>query len=404
MSTLEDSVPPSAAALAEAGFEDTGEAAFHLPEVVTVAAAHGAHDTYFSYLPTLLPLLIKNFSLNTTQAGLLTVCSQFPSLVQPAIGHLADHRNLKMVVILAPAVSGLLITLVGVAPSFGVAAVLLLLAGFSSAGFHAIAPSMISAQSGRKVGRGMGFFMVGGEVGYGLGPLLVVAAIGYLTLRGLPWLMSLGMLASVILYFRLKPASTVRHTQSEPGLSVGQTLAQMRPFMLPIMVITLITGFLNANIENYLPTFMASEGATFAVAGASLAVVELSSIAGLMLMGLFSDRLGQRNIVLWGILGSAAFSMGFLLLPGWLKIGMLVGVGLTAFVANPAFLSIIQARFTRNRSLAGGVYMSMNFVLRSIAVVIVGVLADRFGLRPVFIGSTVMILLTLPFISMLPEK
>ena len=79
-------------------------------------------------------------------------------------------------------------------------------------------------------------------------------------------------------------------------------------------------------------------------------------------------------------------------------------MGLTDFVANPAFLSIIQARFTRNRSLAGGVYMSTNFVLRSIAVVMVGVLADRFGLRPVFIGSTVMILLTLPFIFVLPEK
>jgi hypothetical protein len=35
--------------------------------------------------------------------------------------------------------------------------------------------------------------------------------------------------------------------------------------------------------------------------------------------------------------------------------------------------------------------------------VIVGVLADQFGLRPVFIGSTVMILLTLPFIFRLPD-
>jgi FSR family fosmidomycin resistance protein-like MFS transporter len=401
---MEDSVPSSVAVLARPGSEEKSDEVFHLPEVVTVAGAHAAHDTYFSFLPTILPLLIKNLFLNTTQAGLLTVCSQFPSLLQPVIGHLADHKNLKLLVILAPAVSGILITLVGVAPSFGVAAMLLLLAGLSTAGFHAIAPSMISAQAGRKVGRGMGFFMVGGEVGFGIGPLLVVATIGYLTLRGLPWLMILGMLASVILYFRLKRATTVRHAQSEGGLSFRQTLAQMRGLMYPMMAITLITGFLNANIFNYLPTFMASEGAAFAVAGASLAVVELSGMVGVLLMGLFSDRLGERSIVLWGTLGSAVFSLGFLLLQGWLRIGMLIGVGLSAFVANPAFLAMIQARFTRNRSLAGGVYMSSSFILRSIVVVVVGILADRFGLRPVFVGSTLIILLALPFIFMLPRR
>ena len=200
---IEESLPPSTAAPAEARLEAKSEETFHFPEVVTVAAAHAAHDTYFAYLPTILPLLIKSLLLNTTQAGLLTACSQIPSLLQPVLGHLADRKNLKLLVILAPALSGLLVTLVGVAPSFGVAAMLLLLAGFSTAGFHAIAPSMVSARAGRKVGRGMGFFMVGGEVGFGLGPLIVVAAIGFLTLKGLPWLMTLGMLTSVVFYFRL---------------------------------------------------------------------------------------------------------------------------------------------------------------------------------------------------------
>jgi FSR family fosmidomycin resistance protein-like MFS transporter len=384
--------------------EKEDEDGFHLSEIVTVAAAHGAHDTYFSYLPTILPLLIKNLALNTTQAGLLTVFSQIPNLLQPVIGHLADRKNLKMLVILAPTLSGILITLVGVAPSFGLAGLLLLLAGFSSAGFHAISPTMVSAQAGRKVGRGMGFFMVGGELGFGLGPLMVVAAIGYLTLKGLPWLMSLGMLASIILFFRLKNASTVRHAQAEAGLPVPQALRQMSGLMLPMMSITFITGFLSANIVNYLPTFMSSEGAVFALAGASLAVVELSGTIGALLMGLFSDRLGQRNVVLYGTLISVLFSMGFLLLRGWMQIAMLVGVGMSAFVANPAFLSIIQTRFTRNLSLANGVYMSSSFILRSIVVVLVGIMADRYGMRPVFVGSVLVTLLSLPFIFMLPKK
>ena len=404
MTTIEDDLKPSAMESDKALIEKEDEDGFHLSEVVTVAAAHGAHDTYFSYLPTILPLLIKNLALNTTQAGLLTVFSQIPNLFQPVIGHLADRKNLKILLILAPTLSGILITLVGVAPSFGLAGLLLLLAGFSSAGFHAISPTMVSAQAGRKVGRGMGFFMVGGELGFGLGPLMVVATIGYLTLKGLPWLMTLGMLASVILYFRLKNASTVRHSQAEAGLPVPQALRQMSGLMLPIMSFTFITGFLSANIVNYLPTFMSSEGAVFALAGASLAVVELSGTVGTLLMGFFSDRIGQRNVVLYGTLISVLFSLGFLLLQGWIQIAMLVGVGMSAFVANPAFLSMIQTRFTRNLSLANGIYMSSSFILRSIVVVLVGIMADRYGMRPVFVGSVLVALLSLPFIFMLPKK
>ncbi len=404
MNTAEENLKLASAEPAPILLEKRQEEEFHLSEVVTVAAAHGAHDTYFSYLPTILPLLIENLSLNTTLAGWLTVFSQAPNLLQPVIGHLADRKNLKALVILAPTFSGMLVTLVGVAPSFGAAALLLLLAGFSTAGFHSIAPAMVSARSGRKVGRGMGFFMVGGELGFGIGPLVVVATIAALTLKGLPWLMTLGMLASVILFFRLRNVSTVRHSQAEASLPAWQALKGMRGLVLPIMAITFITGFLIANIVNYLPTFMSREGAAFALAGASLSIVELGGTLGVFLMGLFSDRLGHRNIALWGTLASVAFSLGFLLLHGWVQMGMLFGTGLSAFIANPAFLAMIQTRFTSNRSLANGVYMSSSFILRSIAVVIVGMLADRFGMRPVFLGSVLAALLSVPVILMLPKR
>jgi MFS transporter, FSR family, fosmidomycin resistance protein len=380
------------------------EEGFHTADVVTGAVAHGAHDTYFSFLPTILPLLIQNLSLSTTQAGLLSACTQIPNLVQPLIGHLADRKNLKMLVVLAPALSSLLITLVGIAPNFGIVALLLLLAGFSTAGFHSIAPAMVAARSGQKVGRGMGFFMVGGELGFGIGPLVVVAAIGLLTLRGLPWLMTLGMLASVILYYRLKDTSTVRQVESLTRLPIREALLQMRGLMLPIVAIIFITGFLNANIVNYLPTFMSREGVAFSLAGASLSVVELSGTVGVLLMGFFSDRLGHRNVILWGTLGSAIFAGGFLLAHGWLQVVMLIGTGLFAFIANPAFLAMVQTEFKSNRSLANGVYMSFSFVLRSIVVVIVGLLADQFGMRPVFAWSAVVTLLAVPVIFLLPSR
>jgi MFS transporter, FSR family, fosmidomycin resistance protein len=403
MNPIEEQPSPTIAETDLPPAEESPTESFNLVEVATVAAAHGAHDTYFSFLPTILPLLIQNLSLNTTQAGLLSAFSQFPNLLQPLIGHLADRKNLKALVIMAPTLSGILITLVGVAPNYGTAALLMLLAGFSTACFHSISPGMATAQAGRKVGRGMGFFMVGGEFGFAVGPLLVVTTIAYLTIRGLPWLMTLGMLASIILFFRLKNVSTVRHAQAEAGLPVREALLQMKGLMLPIIAIIFITGFLMANVVSYLPTFMSREGVSFTLAGASLSVVEVGATAGVLLMGLVSDRLGHRNVALYSTLASAAFSVGFLLTSGWLQMILLVGVGISAFMANPAFLALIQTRFPTNRALSTGVYMSSSFILRSTVVVIVGMLADRFGLRHVFWGSALATLVSIPFFFFLPK-
>ena len=249
----------------------------------------------------------------------------------------------------------------------------------------------------------MGFFMVGGELGFSIGPLLVVATIGYLTLSGLPWLMTLGILASFILYFRLKRVSTIRHIENKSSLPVRQVLTELPALLVPIISVVFITGFLSANVVNYLPTFMASEGATFSLAGVSLSVVEMSATVGVLLMGLFSDRLGHRNVAVGGIVGSVLFSAGFLWTHGWLQLLMLVGVGLTIFIPNPAFLAMIQTRFQYNRSLVNGIYMSSSFILRSAVVVIVGYLADRYGLRPVFGWSAAASLLAVPVMLLLPN-
>jgi FSR family fosmidomycin resistance protein-like MFS transporter len=376
---------------------------FQTDVVATVAAAHGAHDTYFSFLPTVLPLLIERFGLSTTQAGLLTAFSQIPNLLQPLIGLLADRKNLKILVVLAPALSGCLITLVGVAPDYSTIALLLLIAGFSTACFHAIAPGMVGARSGKKVGRGMGFFMVGGEFGYGIGPILVVAAISYLTLEGLPWLMTLGILSSMILFFRLRSVSTVRHQENTASLPLMVVFRELPRVMLPIVSVVFISAFLIANVVNYLPTFMAREGATFSLAGISLSIVEIGGTVGVLLVGLVSDRLGQRNVAIAGTFASVIFSIGFLWTKDWIQLVMLVGIGLTVFLPNPAFLAVIQTQFPNNRSLVNGIYMSTSFILRSLVVVIVGWLADQFGLRPVFLWSAAASLLAIPILFLLPN-
>jgi len=50
------------------------------------------------------------------------------------------------------------------------------------------------------------------------------------------------------------------------------------------------------------------------------------------------------------------------------------------------------------------VYMSSSFILRSVVVLIVGILADQYGMRPVFAGSALAALLAIPLIFTLPKR
>ena len=120
----------------------SGTAGFQTGYVATFTFAHGIHDTYGSFMAPLLPSLIANLSLSMTEAGLLDFARTIPSLLQPLIGHLGDRVNLRYLVILAPALTGTMMSLMGIAPTYAVLVMLALAAGLGSAALHAVAPAM----------------------------------------------------------------------------------------------------------------------------------------------------------------------------------------------------------------------------------------------------------------------
>jgi len=338
-----------------------------------------------------------------TEAGVLTVFMQGPSLLQPVIGHLGDRFNLRYVVILAPAVTAVMMSLLGIAPNYAVLALFLAMAGLSSAALHAVGPVMTGNLSGRKLGRGMGFWMVGGELGRTLGPIIVVSAVAVLTLQGTPWLMIGGLLVSGLLLFWLRDVQ-VRPANAHPGLPWRRALRRMGPLLVPLTGIIVVRSFMLSALTTYLPTFLTAEGADLWVAGVSLSVLEAAGMGGALLGGVLSDRLGRRVVLLISMLTTPLLMLVFLAVSGWARFPLLMMLGLTALSLGPVIMALVQESFPENRALANGTYMSLSFLIRSGAVVVLGVLADRFGLRLAFTVSAVIPLVGLPLLLLLPRS
>lgn len=377
---------------------------FHTDRVVTISAGHAVHDTYTAFLPPLLPVFMENLSLTTTQAGLLTVFNQVPSLLQPAIGHLADRVSLRYLVIMTPAFTATAMSLLGLSSRYVVLAFLLMATGLSSAALHTVMPVIAGRMSGRSLGRGMGFWMVGGELGRTLGPLVIVTAIQFLGLEGMPWLMLGGWLTSALLFLRLRDVEWRHPATAGQGLSWGKALRVMGPLLVPLVGIIIVRSFMVASLTTYLPVFLTQEGAALWFAGVSLSVLEAAGVVGALLGGSLSDRLGRRMILLVSLVITPLLMFIFLVVSGWLRFPLLLGLGFTALSVTPVIMALVQESFPENRALANGTYMALSFLIRSGAVVLLGVVSDTFGMRQAFVASAVVTLLGLPFLLLLPSR
>ncbi len=382
---------------------DTTNDHFEHKQVTTIAAAHAVHDTYTAFLPPLLPVLIDKLAMSKTEAGFLSVFLQAPSLLQPFIGHLADRSGLRLVVILTPAISGAMMSLLGWAPGYAWLAVLLTIAGLSSAALHAVAPVIAGRYSGQNLGRGMGFWMVGGELGRTLGPIIIVTAVGFLTLEGSALLMLGGFVTSALLYVTLKDLPS----RIQPGSASTDwraALVRMRPLLVPLSVLITARSFLIVSLTIYLPTFLTERGTSLWMAGVSLSVLELAGVIGALTGGSLSDRVGRRWVLFIAMLTAPVFLFLVLNLNGWILFPVLLLAGFTLLSISPVIMALVQESFPENRAFANGVYMAVSFLVRSAAAVFVGMLGDAFGLRWAFSISAIVMWAGVPLVFMLPRR
>jgi FSR family fosmidomycin resistance protein-like MFS transporter len=410
MTERTDTSPHSSTNPAEAG-TGTGwrsrppqpqSASFEAGHVATFTFAHGVHDTYSSFVAPLLPSLIDKLSLSMTEAGVLDFARTVPALLQPFIGHLGDRVNLKWLIILAPAIAATMMSLLGIAPNYAVLLFLALAAGLGSAGLHAVAPAVAGRVSGSKLGWGMGMWMVGGSIGFALGPVLIVATISHLGLESTPWLMIGGWAASAVLFVRLRAISTLSPAAQRRG-SLREGFHALRPLMAPMLAIITVWALLTSARMTFLPTFLTQEGESLWFAGISLTAQTGVGWVGALMGGAISDRLGRRVVIFISMVAAAVLMLIFLASSGWVRLPILMLLGLTGPATRTVLMALVQENCPNNRAMANGMLLAISFMLESGSAVVMGALGDAFGLRSAFTLSAVILLLGSPVVRLMPE-
>ncbi len=383
---------------------------FKTSEVVTISAAHFIHDIFTAFLAPLLPLLIDKLGLSLLQAGSLTAFSQIPSLLNPLIGSLADRGSFsRMLVIVTPGITGALICLIGLAPSYATLAVLLTTSGISIAAIHVTGPAIIAEIAGKQVGRGMGLWMLGGELARTAGPLLAVQAATSLTLEGLWKIIPVCVMATLVLWWRLGriPLPPPKEKQKAVSLSafgdIFRLWRRMGRLIPAVMGVLFARAFMAGAAVTFLPTFMYGEGSTLWFANIALAILELAGAAGAIISGSLSDTLGRRKVLLITTTAAPITMLLFLLVKGPFVLLALVGMGFFTLATTPVLLAAFIENSGSSKATAGGTFMMLSFLIRSAAVIAVGAMGDAFGLRATYLVCAIIAMTGVPFVFLFPK-
>ena len=177
---------------------------FQQGNVLAISFAHMLHDIYSSFLAPILPLLIKKLGMGLGMAGLLSAIQRLPSLLYPLVGILADRMNLRFFIIIAPSITATSMSLLGLAPHYTFLVILCFTMGVGATLFHVPGPVMIKHVSGDRTGKGMSYYMLGGELARSLGPLTILGAVSLWGLEGTFRLIPFGIFTFLLLSFKIR--------------------------------------------------------------------------------------------------------------------------------------------------------------------------------------------------------
>lgn len=354
----------------------TGFLAFYL-----FCVSHFFIDLYSAGLSTFQPLLGDKLGLSLTQAGILGGLMVFSaSVVQPAYGYLSDRFHSRLFSALAPAVAGIFICALGLAPSFGWLVLLVLLGGAGIASFHpqASARATLGLRGNRQ--RWMAYFISAGTLGLAVGPTYFSTFFTHLGLSRSYWAALPGVLVTLFLLAVLPNIAASERNHSR--FDLRPLKAVWKPLTL-LYFLVFIRSVVQVVYSQFLPLYLHRErGFSLPHASYSLSLYLGAGAIGGFVGGHFADRFGGRRIILISMVSCLPVLALFFLTSGPLSLIGLGLSGLTLLFTLPVNVVMAQELVPSQAGTVSALMMGFAWGMAGLIFIpITGWAADHFSLH-----------------------
>ncbi|MEJ2204836.1 MAG: MFS transporter [Gemmatimonadota bacterium] len=362
---------------------------------LVVAAAHGLTDGYAAFLAPLLPRIMDRLSLSIALAATLAMTfSLAASLLQPLLGYLADRHGRRAFLVAGPLVSGVFVSLMGLAPNFWTLVLILMAAGLGSASFHPPGASYAARVSeGRGSGGRYSIFSFGGSAGFAIGPLVAVGLVSRGGLEGLWVAMIPVLLLTPVFYLNLPRGSHDRAVHAPPR--PVEVLRHLRGTLGLVFGVSAALAWAQRTYVTLIPIVVADAGGSETLGALVLTVFNAAQAAGTLAGGAMADRMDRRRLLVGlCVLAFPAYVAAVALAPG--SVGALVAAAFSGFLGMatlPAIVVMAQEMIPRGTAVGSGIVMGLAWAAGSVGVLLTGAVADTIGPTTATLGTMPAILL-----------
>jgi FSR family fosmidomycin resistance protein-like MFS transporter len=352
------------------------------PTILLMASAHLMVDGYGNIYAPMLPILIPRLGLSLAAAGTLTMLFQMAaSVAQVGFGNLADHWRPRTLIMVGPIISVTVLSLIGLATSREMLALILIVGGLGAAAFHPPAAALAHRLGGNRQGLAMSVYITGGTLGFSLGPLCFAP---FAQRFGLQWtpLLALPGLAVVAFFIRRVPEIPL-HPSARRGF------AALRPYAKPLALLyacVVLRTLASLTFATFVPVMLTRRGLSVAEAGASVAVYLFGSGIGGFFGGPAADRFGARTVIALSLVLSTPFLFLAPFLSGWMFVVVLAIGGLFLQSTLPVNVTFGQSLAPVSAATVSSLMMGFAWGTGGLSVPFVGMVADRVGIEHTLVG------------------
>jgi FSR family fosmidomycin resistance protein-like MFS transporter len=363
-----------------------------------LSAGHLFTDLNQGAVAALLPFLISERGFSLAAAGALVFAATVSSsIVQPLFGIFSDRRPIPALMPLGVLLAGCGMALVGVAPSYPLILLCVVLSGIGVAAFHPEAARFANYVSGSGRARGMSFFSVGGNAGFALGPAITTPLI---VLFGLPGALFLALpavaMAAALLHELPRMLGFKPEALENEGGRVDAAPEHWGPFVRMIGVV-IVRSFVYFGLVAFVASYYERVlDMSPALGNTALTLMLFGGAAGTLTMGPLADRFGRRTVLGASMLLLGPLVFCFTLTGPFVGMAVLVLVG-AATVGTFGVTVVMGQEYLPGRiGLAAGITMGLSIGLGGIGAPLLGLVADSAGL-----SFTMLVIAALPVLGLL---
>ncbi len=384
-----------------------------LRAISLLALGHVADDINQSFLPALLPLLVIQRHLSYQAAASLVLAQAISSsVVQPAIGFIADKYPMPWLAGLGLLLAGFGIAGIGFMPSYALIFTCALISGLGVAMFHPEAARFANLAAGSRKASGMRWFAVGGNLGFATGPLFATVAIATYGITGT---FVAAIPVAIMSTLLLRETARLRTFLPKAGGSkaAGKLPDDWSAFgRLTAFMTVRSTAYIG--LVSFIPLYLVGVvHASVWLANIVLTTFLLCGIAGTIAGGSLADTYGRRVVINVSMVGSLAGVLLFAQTTNGTGTVAIVcafifaaGLGVAMTGLQAATIVIGQEYLPNRLGVASGVTLGLAVSVGGMFSPVLGAIADHWGLHAslLAIGALTAISLVIAWTLPSPEK